>query len=139
MVEQRRNDPLQPEQPKPFGPIEALAERDLEARNKTTGELAADFQKAVEEAKAFSWIGIHEDVDPDLGTPTVEVYLAEKSDRTPEAGEQLPDVVEKFTDLTLSLRPNLDLHLHLIADTNVDILRQDLETRGINLVTQSPL
>lgn len=117
----------------PFAPIRDLALRDLEAQKKTPEQLAADFQEAIRKSGAFSWIGVYERRDPDLvGVPAVEVYLAEKTEITPDVSERVAGVVAAFADLTLSLRPNnLDPHLHLMEERYVPVLREELESRRV--------
>ncbi len=106
-------------------PIGTIARRDMEARNKTTGEIAGEFQAALQASRAFSWIGIYEHRDPG-DIPAIEVYLAERDGRSPAASKCVPDVVDIFADLTLSLRPHLTSHLHLIQDCSVPQLKMDL-------------
>lgn len=110
----------------PFESIRALAMRDLEARDKTTGQLAAEFQEAIEGSQAFSWIGVYEHQDPDFPVPALEVYLAERLDQTAAARERVVDVVDAFDDLALSLEPSLSPHLHLIADSAVAQLKREV-------------
>ena len=131
MVEGLRNGQSQSTPIEPSGLIADLATRDLDARSKTTEELAAEFQTAIEEAGAFSWIGIYRHEDPEDVAPAVEVYLAERAIQTPAARERVVDVVGIFGDLTLSLRPNLSPHLHLISEDIVPQLRQGIESRPV--------
>lgn len=117
----------QPAPAEPSGPIADLASRDLEARSKTTGELAAEFQTVIERPGAFSWIGVYRRRKPYMGVPTLDVYLAEKVNKSPVEEVQLVDAVDAFDNLVLSLRPSLDARLHLMAEEVIPALRQELE------------
>lgn len=127
MVEASRSGQSQPTPIESSDPITRLAIRDLEARSKTTGELAAAFQTTIEKPGTFSWIGVYKHLDPDFGITVVEVYLAEKKDRAAATGEQVVNAVDAFDDLALSLRPVLDARLHLVAEDAIPELRQRLE------------
>lgn len=127
MAERSRNGHPQPTPTESSGPIADLAIRDLDARRKTTGELAAEFQMVIEKPGAFSWIGIYRRQEPYMGIPTLDVYLAEKVNKSPAEDVQLVDAVEAFDDLALSLEPSLSAHLHLVAEDVIPVLRQRLE------------
>ena len=127
MVEGSRLGQTQPAPTEPSGPIADLATRDLDARNKTTGELATEFQTVIERPGAFSWIGVYRRRKPYMDVPTLDVYLAEKVNKSPVEEVQVADAVDAFDDLVLSLRPSLDAHLHLMAEEVIPALRQELE------------
>ncbi len=127
MTERSRTGAPQPTPAESFDPITHLAMRDLEARGKTTGELAAEFQAVIEKPGAFSWIGVYRHQEPYMGIPTLDVYLAEKVEKSTTEGEQLAEAIERFDDLVLSLRPGADAHLHLIGADLIPQLRQQLE------------
>ena len=135
MVERTGKGSPQPAPAEPSGSIADLAARDLEARSKTTGELAAEFQAAVKGSGAFSWIGVNVRQVTDHGVPAIDVYLAERVDRTAAAEEREADVVDAFDDLALSLEPSLSSHLYLIAEGVVPRLRQELEGGQADLQT----
>lgn len=127
MAERSRSGQPQPVAPESSDSITDLATRDIVAQEKTTGELAAEFQAVIEKPGAFFWIGVYTDLNPDMNIPTLDVYLAEKVDKSSAEDVQVADAIDAFTDLTLSLRPGTSAHLHLIEEGLIPQLRQQLE------------